>query len=126
MKILNLTQHLATEEQLAVGVVDLSEEDSLILKKILTFDEPPSYAEMMEKAYELVYLVQDHGMGKVMIGGAPWFMGPLETALSHYHISFCYSFSKRISVDLPNGEKISKFKHLCFVPKEKGLKNDIL
>ena len=46
-RILNLTQHLATHEQKAVGVFDLDEWGRKEIANLLTFDTPPTPGEMM-------------------------------------------------------------------------------
>ena len=40
--MLNLTQHLATPEQIAAGVIDLNEQKRAVLVSLLTFDGIPS------------------------------------------------------------------------------------
>lgn len=61
MKIVNLTQHAGTAEQLAAGVADLGA-TSLELKRLLTFDSLPTREEIEARA--------------AMIGGAPFLMAP--------------------------------------------------
>jgi hypothetical protein len=55
----------------------------------------------------------------VMIGGAPYLMGPLTDALKDLGIEVCFSYSERVSVEssLPDGSvtKTSVFKHVGFV-----------
>lgn len=55
-----------------------------------------------------------------MVGGAPFFMAPLEAALRAVNIIPVYAFSKRESVEekQPDGsvKKTQVFKHAGFVP----------
>jgi hypothetical protein len=122
MKILNLTQHQATPEQLDAGVVDLTEEQRKRVAEYLTFDSVPHRNELNERAHELIDYIDgldidlgEGGVFRVMIGGAPFFMGVLETVLYNRTVAVCYAFSKRESKDLSNGKKVSVFKHLGFV-----------
>lgn len=110
MKILNLTQHVATQEQKDAGVIDLAPEDRKVLIFLLTFDEIPSNSEMWNLAKKICYLAEkshpdkfvgefgDQTYPPVMIGGAPFFMAPLEKTLSEI-FTVLYAFSKRVSVD---------------------------
>ena len=120
--IFNLTQHPATPEQIAQGVKDLPDELRKQVIDLITFDEPPTSSEMHRRALAICGIVDSWmstGDG-VMIGGAPFFMGPLERALfEECGIVACYSFSKRVVVETtgPDGEviKTSVFKHVGFV-----------
>jgi len=119
--ILNLTQHVASTEQTGdyVPVVDLAPEERAILVDVLTFDGIPKDGELAARAEALVSMAISHGAVEVMIGGAPWFMSTLEKALDRANILYCYSFSKRESVDtvLPDGtvKKTSAFRHAGWV-----------
>jgi hypothetical protein len=124
MKILNLTQHAATLEQIADGVVDLPEDARKKLSALLTFDELPSTDELIFRAEELADFaakaIQDHNCSdQVMIGGAPFFMGFLEVELFTRGLQPVYAFSKRVveEVTKEDGtvEKKAVFKHLGFV-----------
>lgn len=120
MKILNLTQHPATAEQKAEGVFDFGNEERKALCECLTFDEPPTKAEMVKRARTIVSLVvvarPDDG---VMIGGAPFFMSTLEEVLRDAGIPYAYAFSKRVSEEriLADGtvEKVNRFAHAGWV-----------
>jgi hypothetical protein len=57
--ILNLTQHNATAEQIAAGVIDLAEPYKTELKKLLTFDELPSQDEIETRAGAIYDLIID-------------------------------------------------------------------
>jgi len=119
-KILNLTQHKATNEQLQAGVVEPSDlTKKVIVSKYLTFTEIPSRDELRKRAYGLAELVVKMKYKQVMIGGANYFMSHLELALKEKGIQPLYSFTQRVTEEqvTENGEiiKTSVFKHLGFV-----------
>ena len=137
--ILNLTQHTATPEQREAGVYDPKTPEDI--KAALTFNELPSKQEIETKALTLAALavrevfhqvladrpeseemldIESQMLGmRVMIGGAPYLMAPLEKALRDANLTPVYAFSKRESVEviLDNGDvrKTAVFKHLGFV-----------
>lgn len=133
--ILNLTQHPATPDQVAAGVVDAPERFKEKLTALLTFNEAPSHRELLRRAHELTCLAVEvhaaltggspdmlegeyHGV-EVMIGGAPYLMRHLEECLEYWGLCPIYSFSKRVSVETqhPDGTvtKSNVFKHVDFV-----------
>lgn len=122
-RILNLTQHLATHEQKAVGVFDLDEWGRKEIANLLTFDTPPTPGEMMRRAYLVAELAGevliDNVFEEAMIGGAPFFMPALEAALAKAGLIPVYAFSRRQSVEktLDDGtvRKIARFSHAGFV-----------
>jgi len=130
MRILNLTQHPATADQLSAGVVDLSADQRTIVSRWLTFDEVPSASTITTRAKLLAQAAADDSIiiGEVgqfdaaMIGGAPYLMAPLETALREAHILPLYAFSTRESVETvaPDGSvtKTNVFRHGGFVGME--------
>lgn len=127
--ILNLTQHHATPEQEAVGVVEprMAKEK---IQKLLTFENVPTSEEIDDRARELAEIASEEAsmwqgdseneifITHVMIGGAPYLMSALERALPEEGYHAVYAFSKRESVEVQtsNGvEKKSLFKHVGFV-----------
>lgn len=130
MKILNLTQHLATPDQKAAGVVDLPELGRQQLQKLTTFETLPDDTELSDRAHavaslaaqyiELMTLTDGEPVNTVLIGGAPYFMVPLEIALAHAGLFAVYAFSKRQAVETHNPDgsvtKTFTFKHAGFVP----------
>lgn len=121
--IINLTQHAATPEQIAAGVVDLPAEDRASLVALLTFEDLPTADELDERAFRVAQLAA-HRDGiapgtRAMIGGAPFFMGWLERSLREHGIEPVYAFSRRESVEevQPDGSvrKINVFRHCGFV-----------
>lgn len=119
---INLTQHIATPEQISDGVVDLDGDNRDRLKKLLNFVELPDPGQVLRRAEDIADLAARQGAPRAMIGGAPFLMGPLEQALSTRGILPVYAFSRRESVEepLPDGSvrKVAVFKHLGFVVGE--------
>lgn len=115
--ILNLTQHAATAEQTEAGVVE--PENKAAVQSALTFDAIPTASEMVERAAFLSRVAIDSGCKKAMIGGAPFFMAPLERALIAVGITPVYAFSVRDSKEEPDGNggvrKVNVFRHVGFV-----------
>jgi len=126
--ILNLTQHSATPEQKLAGVVDLGGEELTLLKNLLTFDVLPSEEEIHSRAVSLGHLVSINGLGEegddpwptaVMIGGAPYLMGPMTNVLKGLRLSVLFAFSQRESVEVTQEDgsikKVAVFRHTGFV-----------
>lgn len=133
--IINLTQHKATPEQIADGVVDLPESYRKQLIELLTFNELPTIGGIKARARAIAELVDAFLCDKAteeetplpkhihaMIGGAPYLMAHLEHALKfslHLNITALYAFSERISTEevQPDGtiKKVSSFKHAGFI-----------
>lgn len=105
--IINLTQHNATPEQVAEGVVDLPSELRTRLVELLTFNTLPGVAEVFQRAQDIAKLAaewldeqphpEDYGrdgaaLAEAMIGGAPFLMANLEAALLVYAIEPVYAF----------------------------------
>lgn len=116
---LNLTQHQATREQIKEGVVE--PEDKKEVQTLLTFGNiAPTREDLLNRAIELTRLAVAHGAAKVMIGGAPYLMAPLERALETADIKALYSFTERevIEETQPDGtiKKTAVFKHAGWVP----------
>lgn len=126
MRILNLTQHQATPEQVAQGVVDLDDVDRFNVSLLLTFDELPTRNRIEQAAQQLAEfadrLCRAYRADAVMIGGAPYLMPELECALRRHGVRFCYAFSKRVAEDQlqPDGSvrKVQVFRHAGFIWKE--------
>ena len=137
-RILNLTQHEPTPEQIAAGVTcgDINDDSQLRdIALLLTFDTLPTPVEVRHRAERLAEIASktttlvDYGGETVlcvnerfqfaMIGGAPYLMAPLESALRARGITPVYAFSVRESVDQiqPDGSvrKVATFRHAGFV-----------
>jgi hypothetical protein len=128
--ILNLTQHVATDEQTAQLVVAprMTKEK---IRELLTFEEIPSKEELEVRANKLAEIaVAEASMyagdtdnkiwiTRVMLGGAPFFMGALEKAIRECGFTPVYAFSKRESEEIPQPDgsvkKIQVFRHIGFV-----------
>lgn len=126
--ILNLTQHAATPEQVAAGVVEptlvpleqvVAGEAKKQVQALLTFDTLPHLDDIERKAKTLAAIARWHGCTRAMIGGAPFFMAALERALIHAGIQPIYAFSVRDSIEQPDGnggvKKVNIFRHAGFV-----------
>lgn len=120
--LLNMTQHDATPEQKADGVVDIPDmEVRKLVRRVLTFEELPTQAQIEERAELLATVVQELGYRAALIGGAPYLMPELEQALTRHGILPCYSFSIRESTEKVsaggNVRKITVFRHLGLIEK---------
>lgn len=127
--ILNLTQHPATAEQVAAGVVDLPPDERAALVAALTIDALPTRAELIARAQAIAEIAACNRLGgddgddtvilRAMIGGAPFLMGPLEAALVGRGIAPMYAFSRRVVREevLADGtvRKVAEFRHEGFV-----------
>jgi hypothetical protein len=120
MKILNLTQHPATEGQVAEGVSEPANKQEI--QKLLTFTEVPSAQKLQENAARLAEIAKEQGAESAMVGGAPFFMSTLEKALLEAGVEPLYGFSLRTIVEetASNGEvkKTSVFVHAGWVRVE--------
>ena len=121
MTIVNLTQHNATNDQIDAGVfnVDYDHNELDYLRSLLTFDSIPAIEDMQQRADEIAKIALRTDAKKAMIGGAPFFMGYLETALKSVGIQPLYAFSQRVSVETTAEDgtvtKQNVFKHMGFV-----------
>lgn len=121
--IVNLTQHPATPEQIAQGVVELDPEDRAECARLLTFDELPTDEDLWVRADQLVELVKCSPISEpgcwVMIGGAPFFMESLATLLRRGGYCPVFAFSRRESVEQVQADgsvrKVAVFRHMGFV-----------
>lgn len=127
--ILNLTQHLASPEQTAAGVVDLPDAQRRLLVESLTVDALPTRQEIADRCANIAALAVHNGLGgdegddphptAAMIGGAPWMMAELERALLDMGVPSVYAFSVRESVEQTQSDgsvrKVNVFRHAGFV-----------
>ena len=77
-KIINLTQHPASDSQIASGVVDLSGQLKEKMISMITFSEIPSREDLEQRAFRLSIIAEHTGATNAMIGGAPFFQEPLS------------------------------------------------
>ena len=128
MIILNFTQHALTKEQLdslveegfSLKNVAAEIEAPQFLKKCLTFRDCPSREELKLRARALADYAQIQCKATdVIVGGAPYFMGALETALIERGIKPRYAFTERVAVETVNPDgsttKTSIFRHSGWV-----------
>ena len=128
--ILNLTQHVATADQIAAGVMDLDPVTRATVAALLTFDDIPTRQEIADRADDLAAIAaigdeptddETDAMryDRVMIGGAPWLMAALEAALRVNGLTPVYAFSRRESVDISQLDgtvrKTAVFRHVGWV-----------
>ena len=117
MNILNLTQHVASPEQIEAGVFEPVEKSKI--QYLLTFNEIPTQGGLEKNALLLAAEARSEGATHCMIGGAPFFMSYLETALRTVGIVPLYAFSVRESTDVVmedgSTKKINIFRHKGFV-----------
>lgn len=115
-KVINLTQHTFSAEQ----VQDLINMGLEIVDGVYpsNFEEMPTVATLEERAAEQAAQAAELGCTAAMIGGAPYYMAPLERALKARGIQPLYAFSQRESVEQtqPDGSvrKVAVFRHLGF------------
>jgi len=122
MAIINLTQHVATAEQVAAGVQDLPEAERAQLVALLTVDALPTRQEVDARCADIAMLAAmatEQHPERAMIGGAPWMMRALEDALLDQGIEPVYAFSVRESAEQiqPDGSvrKVMVFRHAGWV-----------
>ena len=119
VRIINLTQHIATEEQIAAGVFEPTLKDKV--KQLLTFEEIPDADVLKSRAAELANVARAEGAEAAMIGGAPYLMAEMETMLRLKGIKPLYAFTKREVIEEPQADgsvkKMSVFRFLGFVEK---------
>ena len=127
--ILNLTQHAATAEQLADGVVEPTPEVRAEIVALLTCDDLPTPAQIDSRARCLAYSAcawlrannpaQGIAANAAMIGGAPWLMESLATALRRANVRPVFAFSKRESVEQVQADgsvrKVASFRHVGWI-----------
>lgn len=115
--VLNLTQHTATAEQAAAGVVE--PENKAAIQAAITFDAIPSVVEIQQRAELVASIAASTGIKRAMIGGAPFFMSALESALKNAGIKPVYAFSVRDSIEQSDGnggvKKVNIFRHAGWV-----------
>ena len=115
----NLTQHPASAEQIAAGVVDPSPTDKQAIVELLTFDSIPTSLEVWQRAHDLLAIAKDAGHTQAMIGGAPYLITEIVRHASRYGITCAHAFTARESAEVtqPDGsvKKVAIFRHMGFV-----------
>lgn len=109
MILINLTQHNLTQEQLKDAVeVGNDVRDEVV--KLITFNGLPTAGKIKDNASRLAEICRDMHASHAVIGGAPYFMGPLEQALRKAGIVPLYAFTERVAVEVtdPNTGEVTK------------------
>lgn len=121
-RILNLTQHKATPDQIASGVIDLEPEIRARVIELLTFNELPTHEDISARVEALALIVADVfpiAFGRIMIGGAPYLLSVLSERLKNDTYVPLYAFSRRESIDVTQDDgsvrKTTLFKHIGFI-----------
>jgi len=134
-KILNLTIHRPTPQQIKAGVIEPPPNYKDKIVSLLSFFSLPMYWQIQERAERLADLAyklvvelsnglwpSDKSWGAVMIGGAPYLMPPLQRALLKRGLRPVYAFSRREAVETrqPDGsvQKTIIFRHIGFIHAE--------
>lgn len=109
MIIINLTQHQLTQEQLQ-GAVQVCNDVRDEVIKLITFNGLPTAGEIKDNASRLAEICRDMHASHAVIGGAPYFMGPLEQALRRVGVTPLYAFTERVAVEVtdPNTGEVTK------------------
>ena len=119
MKILNLTQHQATQDQIESGVVELDSATKEWLTSLLTFNALPTEEDIEYRASAIARNARMLGYDKAMIGSALWLMSSLEKHLKINNVQPMYAFSVRESVETISDDgsvkKQNIFKHIGFI-----------
>ena len=120
MRLINLTQHLGTEDQYKDGMIELSKEAKAELIPLLNFEEIPTKEEMLYRAYTLISkaIINQPDNDGFVIGGAGYFMPYLISWANKFNRKCYFSFTKRMSEEkVINGSvvKTQVFKHLGWV-----------
>jgi hypothetical protein len=117
MRIINLTQHVSTTEQLSAGVFE--PDNKFEIRELLTFNVIPQGNDIKRKASLLADIAETNGATHAVIGGAPFFMSALENALLERDVQPIYAFSVRDSVEetMPDGSVVKRniFRHAGFI-----------
>lgn len=119
MKIWNFTQHNATPEQVAAGVVEPDNQMKEQIRELLTFYERPDRNTIRRRAQDLADLAKSVGAERVMIGCALFLVTDLVKALHERGITPLIAYSRRESVEVEQEDgsvrKMTVFRHEGFV-----------
>lgn len=118
----NLTQHPASAEQIAAGVVDPSPTDKQAIVELLTFDSIPTSLDVWQRAHDILAIAKNAGHTQVMIGGAPYLITEMVSQAPLYRLTCAHAFTIRESAEItqPDGsvKKVAIFRHMGFVFEE--------
>ena len=117
MNIINLTQHIATQDQEDEGVFE--PENKQVVQDLITFTSLPTKEDMIDRAKKLAEIALQSKANFAMVGGAAYFVPTLENELRAVGIKPIHSFTQRVSEDrlMPDGatQKSSVFKHTGWI-----------
>ena len=123
-RIINLTQHTATQSQLDAGVEELKPELKERLLKALNFIGVPTYKDIQEAADEMYHIMHKYSycytcidVPAFMVGGHPALMCALTQFSSIYRMKFAASdrVSEEVIQEDGSVRKINVFKHIGFI-----------
>jgi hypothetical protein len=119
MVIINLTQHDATPDQIAAGVIEPDPETKATVRGLLTFGVLPEPRHVLDRAMQIAAIAQTADVDAALIGGAGFIMGPLAQTLRNVGMIPLHAFSIRESTEerQPDGSarKIATFRFIGFV-----------
>lgn len=121
--MLNLTQHVATAEQLRDGAVEPEPDVKAEIQKLITFDRSvmDHPEQIWNRAKALTALIKREYplVNQAMVGGALYFMPALVRELKEAGIQPFFSYTDRVSTETQNPDgsvtKTLVFKHLGWV-----------
>jgi hypothetical protein len=117
---LNLTQHQATPEQQAAGVVDTAPKTQGRIATLLTFNDLPERAMIRNRARDPATLAKDLGAKSALIGGEPFLTPLLANHLTAMRIHPLFAFSMRDSEEQvqPDGSirNVVVSRHIGYAP----------
>lgn len=123
MKLINLTQHTMTAEQVAdlaekgIDVIEVAPSENVVQN--ITFNVMPSMAEVQKRAFVVAEIAALNGANYAMVGGAGYLMGALESELQQRGITPLHAFTVRevVEVHKEGGEvvKTAVFRHQGFI-----------
>lgn len=127
-RIINLTQHLFSQDQLNEFALAGITADNIIdtndtLKAIITFTGEIDVAVIQEKANQLSQYIAQYVGDKpclAMVGGAPFFQMAVNVACLNHNVLPLAAYSERVSVESVQADgsivKQNIFKHKGFIP----------
>lgn len=114
--LLNITNHVATPDQIVDGVREPSNKEEI--QRLITFNDIPSVDELKDVASKVADIVQKEGYQQVMTGGAPYLDRFLREELDRRGIDSYYAYSKQEIIKNDDGSSTKIFKHQGFVPSK--------
>lgn len=94
-RILNLTQHSLTPTQVQQGAFEPSNEDKVLIAKLLTVEELVSPQQLLEKALSLLEIASKYEFDYLLVGGMHSLINILSLTALYADVETCQAFSKR-------------------------------